>query len=270
MGTDSVHFDIDTVRERGTMKIRRRSFLCALLGANLPLLAAFMDSPALATSRVLNIVVYGGTGRIGSRIVAEARGRADHVTVVVRAPKTGSVPVGVALVPGDVLDSNAVARQISGQDVVISAVSGGFRGPSEVKQFQVEVAHSLIAALRSLKSRAPRLIVVGGASSLLLAPGKRVLDSGPQADPDSEMVTLTRALDYYRTVHDVDWTFVSPPPGLEIRSNERTGKYRVGGDYVLRDAEGQPARISVADFAVAIVDEAERPQHIQRRFTVAY
>lgn len=253
---------------------QRRIRLLALWSASLFLVFAVSGlSPVPAAAAGLKITVYGGTGRIGSHIVAEALRRGDQVTVVARNTSS-AVPTGVTLVSGNILDSKAVAQQIAGQDVVISAVSGGFGPNSEAQQFQQQVARSLVAALRSVKPSKPHLIVIGGASSLKVAAGGNQIMLDTMAarfkDPNSEMVGLTRALEYYRTVKDVSWTFLSPPPGLNEKSEDRTGKFRVGDDVVLRDAQGKPGGISVSDLAVAVVDEAEHPQHIRRRFTVAY
>lgn len=253
---------------------QRRVRLLALWGASLLLVFAVLGlMPVPAAAAGLKITVYGGTGRLGSHVVAEALRRGDTVTIVAR--NAGSnVPAGVRVVSGNILDSKAVAQQIAGQDVVISAVSGGFGATSEANQFQQKVARSLVAALRSVKPSKPHLIVIGGASSLLVQPGgtQTLLDTAPAKfkDPNSEMVGLVRALDYYRTVQDVDWSFLSPPPGLNVNSDDRTGKFRVGDDAVLRDTQGKPSGISAADLAVAVVDEAEHPQHIRRHFTVGY
>jgi putative NADH-flavin reductase len=249
--------------------------LLAMSSAFMLLVLAVLGlAPAPAAAAGLKITVYGGTGRIGSHVVAEALRRSDTVTVVARNTSS-ALPAGVTVVTGNILDSKAVAQQIAGQDVVVSAVSGGFGPTVETEGFQQKVARSLVAALRSVKPRAPHLIVVGGASSLRVAStgSQLMLDTLParlKNDPDNEMVGLTRALQYYQTVRDVDWSFLSPPLGLDLKSEQRTGKFRVGDDVVLRDARGKPSGISVSDLAVAIVDEAEHPQHIRRHFTVAY
>lgn len=226
-----------------------------------PLLAAAAATP----SAPLKITIYGGTGHIGQRIVNEALSRGHSVTVVVRDPASSSAPrPHLSMVKGDALDSAAVARQIAGQDVVISAIGGG---SSQGADFYTRVGQSYVSALRSLGRSAPRLIAIGGASSLEIAPGKTLLDTMPNAPPNSDMVTHKHALDYYRSIDDVQWTFVSP--SMQIEPGTRSGKFRLGTDQVLKDANGQ-SRISMEDFAVAVIDEAEHPQHLHQRFTVGY
>jgi len=242
--------------------------LIALLrgAAGLALAGSLPGMPArAAAAAALKITVYGGTGRIGSRIVDEALARGHSVTVIAREPSDATAPrPHLRFVRGDALDSAGVAAQIAGQDVVISAIgSRGSQGPD----FYMRVAQSFVSALRSLGARAPRLIVVGGAASLEVAPGKLLLDTMPAVDPASDMVTQKQALDYYRTVPDVAWSFVSP--SLQIEPGTRTGHFRLGGDQLLKDADGR-SRISMEDFAVALIDEAEHPQHIRSRFTVGY
>lgn len=245
----------------------------ALCGSAAVLLAA---SPGVGTaaSGPLKITVYGGTGALGSRIVDEAVRRGHVVTVAVRdTSKSSDARKRVRIVAGDALDSASIARQVRKQDVLIEAVSD--RGAS--KAFHVDVAHAMVGALRSLgPKKAPRLITVGGASSLKTASGELLFDVMPRPANlppliPNEWESQVHALEYYRSVHDVNWTFISPPPMLELNPTKgtRTGKYRIGGDQVLLDESGQ-SRISMEDLAVAILDEAEQPKHLRRRFTVAY
>jgi uncharacterized protein len=247
---------------------QRRRLLSALLAGTAGLLAASAGSSAATTAtaaKPLHITVYGGTGRVGSRIVDEALERGHIVTVVVHERgEPSAAREHLRTVQGDALDSAGVAAQVAGQDVVISAIGGG---ASQGPDFYTRVAQSYVAALRSLGARAPRLIAIGGAASLEVGPGKLLLDTMPNVDPNSDMVTHKHALDYYRTVHDVAWTFVSP--SMHIDPGTRTGKFRLGGDQLLTGADGQ-SRISMEDFAVAIIDEAEHPAHLRSRFTVGY
>jgi putative NADH-flavin reductase len=211
----------------------------------------------------LRIVVYGGTGNIGQRIVREALDRGDTVTVVVRDPSAMAEQLPrLHVVKGDVLDSAEVARTISGSDVVVSAVS--FRKPTPDSAAYRRAAESLMTALRSLGSRAPYLIVVGGAGSLQQPPG--VHFEIPAAWRD-EVDGQNDSLAYYRTVGDVRWTYLSP--AYMITPGTRSGRFRLGGDQFITDAKGD-SRISMEDYAVAIVDEAEKPAHVRRRFTIGY
>lgn len=248
----------------------------AILGAAAALATcvAFMAglAPATATAQQraatpLKIVVYGGSGNIGSRIVAEAAARGHQVTVVDRNPKPGSAPAGVRVVAGDVFDTADVGRQIAGQDVVISSIVAR---PAPTRDFSLRVVKSLVEAQRAQGSIKPRLLVVGGASSLYNAQGKRIADTLPPNLPEgtrNEIFSMVDALDHLYTVKDVPWTFFSPPSN--IAAGTRTGRFRLGGDQLLVDAQGQ-SRISYEDYAVAMIDEVERPQHQNKRFTAAY
>jgi putative NADH-flavin reductase len=211
----------------------------------------------------LSITVYGGTGNIGQRIVREALDRGDTVTVVVRNPSAMAEQLPrLHVVKGDVLDSAEVARTISGSDVVVSAVS--FRKPTPDSAAYRRAGESLVTALRSLGSRAPYLIVVGGAGSLQQPPG--IHFEIPAAWRD-EVDGQNDSLAYYRTVGDVRWTYLSP--AYMITPGTRSGKFRLGGDQFITDAKGD-SRISMEDYAVAVVDEAEKPAHVRRRFTIGY
>lgn len=204
------------------------------------------------------IVVYGGTGNIGSRIVTEALNRGHNVTVVSRTGKAHQEG-RLNAIEGDILNAADVAKVIAGKDVVISVVN------NREASFFTDAAKSVVTALRQDGKAAPRLIWLGGASSLEVEPGKRLLDTTPGAT--GSRLGHTQVLDYLRTINDVKWTFVSP--SMDIRPGQRTGKFRIGGDQLLKDAKGD-SRISIEDFAVAIVDEIEKPQQLQKRFTVGY
>jgi uncharacterized protein len=199
----------------------------------------------------MKIVVFGAGGRVGPVVVEEAERRGHEVTAARRAD-------------ADVRDAEAVARVAAGHDAAISAIGTGTGGDPRVVVDAVEPLLTGIA-----RAGVPRLIVIGGAASLEVAPGVRLLDTpefpeewkpGAQAAAD--------ALERYRAADtDVDWVFVSPAALLE--PGERTGSYRTGGDQVLTDEQSN-SRITYPDFAIALVDEAERPQHHRERFTAAH
>lgn len=252
-----------------------------------------------ATSKPLKVTVYGGTGRIGQRIVDEALTRGHIVTAVVRDPSVAKIRrERLTYVKGDALDSAGVAKQLIGQDVAVVAInassipgvprSADTNGPppgaapngaapagpppapppAQGEHFYLRTAESFVSALRGLGAKAPRLIHVGGAGSLLDKEGKMVSDAMPPSMPrTSDIFTQTEALNYYRTINDVKWTYVSP--SLMINPGKRTGKFRLGGDALLMSADGR-SEISMEDFAVAIVDEMEKPQFLRKRFTVGY
>ncbi|MFJ8626148.1 NAD(P)-dependent oxidoreductase [Kitasatospora sp. NPDC093550] len=211
------------------------------------------------------IAVIGANGTIGSAVVAEAVARGHEVTAVVRDPARyrGGVGGPVAVERGDVLDPADVARVAAGRDVLVSAVGGG-DGPGHLALIE-PAARSLVEGLRRLDGGAPRLIAVGGAGSLETAPGVRVWDTPGLPEAVLQIMRAHgAALDYYRTVSDLRWTVLSP--AAEIGPGERTGHYRTGLEQLLTDAGGR-SRISVPDFAVALVDEIEQPEHIGERFT---
>jgi putative NADH-flavin reductase len=217
-----------------------------------------------AAAPPLKITVYGGTGNIGQRIVHEALQRGAIVTIIVRDPSVATEhDARLTVRQGDVLDSMQVAQAAAGQDVIVCAVS--FRKPPDPGAY-VRAAKSLVGALRSLGLKAPRLIVVGGAGSLTDASGKLVAERIPVAFR-GEVLGQKDALDYYRTVTDVSWTYFSP--AFTISPGTRTGKFRLGRDELISDAHGD-SRISMEDYAVAVIDEAEKAAHVHRRFTIGY
>jgi putative NADH-flavin reductase len=231
-----------------------------LLGAVL-LAGAASAAPAGPS---LKIVVYGGTGNIGRRIVHEALTRGHTVKIIVRDPAAATEhDARLTVLQGDVLDGRQVAQQIAGEDVIVCAVS--FRKPPDFAAYR-RAAEVLVGAQRTLAARAPRLIVVGGAGSLEVAPGVLLVDRLPAAYR-GEVTGQKEALDYYRTAPDVPWTYFSPARTIE--PGMRTGQFRLGDDQLITDAKGD-SRISMEDYAVAVIDEAEKPAHLHRRFTIGY
>lgn len=197
----------------------------------------------------MHIVVFGPSGMIGSRVVAELNRRQHEVTGVSRSTGT------------DITDPEAVGAAVSGADVVVCAVSA-----REGTYTLADVARSLIAGLR--RSSVARLVVVGGAGSLEVAPGTRLLDTPDFPDEyKAEANQAAEALEVYRGVTDLDWTYVSP--AAFIHPGERTGSYRLGGDQLLLDERGN-SEISAEDFALAIADLVEQDGHSGERVTAAW
>jgi prolipoprotein diacylglyceryl transferase len=222
------------------------------------------DNPRHGEEKRMKIVVFGAGGRVGSRTVAEALARGHEVTAVVRDPAAHEPqPDGVSLVAGDATDPASVGEVAPGHDLAISTVGTGFGKAPETLP---AAARGLLEGLS--RAGVARLIVLGGAGSLEVAPGVRVLDTPDFREewkPDA--LAQAEALDIYRSATtDVDWTYVSPAAVLE--PGERTGEYRTGEDRLLVDDEGN-STISMEDFAVALLDEAESADHVRRRFTVA-
>ncbi|MFJ8671440.1 NAD(P)-dependent oxidoreductase [Streptomyces sp. NPDC093589] len=213
------------------------------------------------------IALFGANGTIGSRVLDEALRRGHQVTAVVRDPaKITTTHPNLTVTTGDVFDAESVAAAAKGQDVLISAVGGG-DGPGHLATIE-PAARSLVAGLRTLGDAAPRLITVGGAGSLRTPDGKQVWDA--EGLPDFLLQIMHAhgdALDFYRTVSDLSWTNLSP--AATIAPGERTGSYRTATDDLITGQDGS-SRISTEDYAVALLDELERPRHPGARFTVGY
>ena len=207
----------------------------------------------------MKIAIIGATGFIGSGILAESLRRKHDVTAIVR--NTGALPsrTGVTLVQGDATNPTGLAPLLSGHDVVISAFNPG-------KDETGLGGKSIMDAVK--RSGVSRLLVVGGAGTLEVAPGQRLVDQPdfPQEWKEGALRTAD-VLEQLRAELDLNWVFLSP--AAIIAPGERTGKYRIGGDQLLTDRNGE-SRISVEDYAVAMLDEAEKPQHACARFSVAY
>jgi putative NADH-flavin reductase len=252
-------WDASSVRKESIGRLIGQSWLKALAAG----LCLFLSG---ASAESLDISVIGGAGTIGQRIVQEALQRGHRVTIIVRDPaRVDQRHERQTVSQGDVLDAARIAMLVDGQDVVVSAV-GSARAKSPDPSLYRRAAESLVTALRTLGESAPRLIVVGGAGSLQDASGKLLVDRLPEKRKP-ESLGQKAALDYYRTIDDVQWTYVSP--AAHIAPGKRTGVFRRGGDQLIVDDKGE-SRISMEDYAVALIDEAENPQYIRKRFTVGY
>ncbi len=207
----------------------------------------------------MKIVIIGATGLTGSRILSEALDRGHQVTAIIRNPGTLPAHQHLTAVPCDVTRPADLAGLMAGHDVVISAFNPG-------KDESGTGTRSIIDAVKT--SGVGRLLVVGGAGSLEVAPGERVVDQpGFPEEWKAGALKTAAFLDELRGEAALDWVFVSP--AAMLAPGERTGKYRVGGDQLMTDDDGQ-SRISLEDYAVAMLDEAGRPQHHRARFSVAY
>lgn len=216
----------------------------------------------------MKIVVFGATGNIGQRIVAEALTRSWDVVGVVRDPAAVTAPDGrVKLVKGDATDAASVEELARGADAVVSAISPrpnarGLPAPS-----LAAATTALIAGTKA--AGANRLLVVGGAGSLLTPDGARLMDS--PGFPDAYKAEAQEGAESLAVIRSegagLDWTYLSP--AAEIHAGARTGKYRTTDETVLTDAAGR-STISFEDFAVAVLDELETPKHVGKRFGVAY
>jgi len=200
------------------------------------------------------IALIGASGNAGSRILKELSDRGHQVTAIARNPeKIASLPNVVAK-KGDVFDQAGLSELLKGHDTVISAV-----------HFTASDPVTLIEAVRA--SGVSRYLVVGGAGSLEIAPGQRVVDLPDfPAAYKAEATKGAEFLDRLKGEKQLDWTFLSP--SAEFVPGERTGKFRIGKDSLLSNEAG--SRISFEDYAIALVDEIEKPQHSRQRFTVGY
>ncbi|MEV0292206.1 NAD(P)H-binding protein [Nocardia sp. NPDC050710] len=211
----------------------------------------------------MRITVFGAAGDVGRRVVAEALTRGHEVTAVVRdLARADGVPAGATIRTGDASNRSDVESLSAGQDLVITATRPGVGRESELPAVTAVL-------LAGLARTGVRLLVVGGASTLLL-PGADGLTLHESPDFPAELRAIAQAcaeqLALCRTETVAEWAYVSPP--AELVPGVRTGVYRLGVDELLADANGD-STISMEDFAVALLDEAERPAHRRIRFTVA-
>jgi len=213
----------------------------------------------------LNIVIYGGSGNVGSRIVNEAAARGHHVTLVDKNPKPELAPPGVKVVAGDVFDKADVLKNIAGADALVSSI---VVRPAPTVDFALSVVKAEVEALRAQTGpKKTRLLIVGGGSSLYGADGKRIIErfGGMKS---GEVSSSVDSVDWLKAeVKDVQWSFFSP--NGTFSPGQRTGKYRFGTDKVIVDANGKSA-ISYEDYAAAMIDEIEKPQFINKHFTAGY
>lgn len=203
-----------------------------------------------------HIALLGITGRAGSRIATELLQRGHTLTGIARNVSKATARPGLTLKAADATDANALAEILQGHDLVVSSTPfvGGIDAPT------------LIAAAK--QAGVKRVIVVGGAGSLEVAPGVALIDT-----PEFPAIYKAEAsggrafLQALRTERELDWTFISPSAFFE--PGPRTGRFRLGGDQLLVDADGK-SHISMEDYAIALADEIETPRHARTRFTVGY
>ncbi len=207
----------------------------------------------------MKIALIGATGFVGSKILAESLERGHDVTAIVS--NTSALPAAAKLrgVKVDATDADALAEAVANHDLVISAFNPG-------KDPDGNGTQALIDGVR--RSGVDRLLAVGGAGTLEVAEGQRVIDQPdfPAEWKDGALRTAA-FLDQLRAEPTLDWVFVSP--AAHLVPGDRTGTYRTGGDRLMTGEDGE-SRISLEDYAVAMLDEAERPKHHRARFSVAY
>ena len=214
-----------------------------------------------------NIVLIGASGFVGSAILNEALERGHNVIAVVRHPdRIKTIHQRLTVKQTDASSAYNVAEVCKGADAVISSYNPGWKNPEIAKETTM-VYKAIIEGVK--KSGVKRLLVVGGAASLFVSPGKRLMDAG--IIPESFQPAVRALADVYlidlKAENSIDWVFFSPAgiiePGL------RTGKFRLGKDDLDVDEKGE-SKISVQDYAVAMIDELEKPAHHRERFTIGY
>jgi len=216
----------------------------------------------------MHIALIGPTGFVGAAVLATLLERGHQVTALVRDPARLAPQPRLAVVVADAYDAGAIAAAVRGHDAVISAFNPGWNDPALYDNFMRGSA----AIERGVEAGGVRrLLVVGGAGSLFVAPGVQLVDTPefvdhvpPNVVPGAQ--AARDALTALRANTALDWTLLSPPAMLG--QGEARGAYRVGGDDLLMDGD-KPAGIAVTDMALAIVDEIEQPRHVRARFTVA-
>jgi uncharacterized protein len=213
----------------------------------------------------VNVALLGPTGFVGSAVLKEALDRGHTVTAIVRNPDRLEKRLGLIAKKGDVYDTASLAGLIQGNDALISAFNPGWKDLN-LYEDQVRGTKSIIEAAK--KAGIKRILWVGGAGGLAVKPGVRVVDDPALPDwvrPGS--LATINALDQLRNEPDLEWTFLAP--SAEMKPGQRTGQFRFGENQLLVDSAGH-SRISVQDFAVAMINELEHPLHLRRRFTVGY
>jgi len=216
----------------------------------------------------MKVVVLAATGKAGRSVLSELILRGHDVVAVARSPQ--KLPSSINAIKDDLSNESSIAEIIEGADAVVTAYGPSTDDPryftdETYTDELVRVTQRVIAAVR--KARVPRLLMVGGAGSLWFSPGVTVLNSGHWPDNFKPIaISHTRAFAALRE-SDVNWTYFSPP--MLIAPGVRTGKFRTGNDNLIVDKNGM-AWVSFEDYAIALVDELEKPAHERARFTVGY
>lgn len=210
----------------------------------------------------MHILLLGATGQIGSRVCTEAVRRGHHVTAVARDTDALEPERRIDVSAADASEKGAVRQLARNQDVIVASLSPRGEGGDDT---YLQAIRNVLDVTR--QSDPERVILVGGAGSLQTASGTEFLDTDDFPDEyKAESEVVRQARDMART-SDTNWTVMTPP--IVIEPGERTGAYRIGGNQLLIDEDGN-SRITFEDFAAALVDELEEPAHEREQFTVAY
>ena len=217
------------------------------------------ESAQTPTSKPLKILVIGGSGMIGSRITAEAASRGHQVVAAARHPEKIKSGANVKAVSLDATDKAALIALAKDADVIVSATSP--RGGGDPIQEAKSIGEAVIAAGTATGKR---VFVIGGAGSLKKPDGTYVVDGMKGTPYVGEALGMRGVLEMLKA-SGANWTYFSP--ALSIAAGQRTGNYRLGTDTVLTNDKGE-SRISAEDFAKAVIDELETPQHLKSQMTI--
>ncbi len=212
----------------------------------------------------MKILVIGATGNVGSRVVEESLARGHSVTAVSRQPATQTDTARLHTVVADASDREALSHAGRGHDAAVAALSPWSAGGNDA--FLAAIG-AILAAVK--QEDIPYVLFTGGASSLEIKPGRRVIDEQKEQMPTEALGPALAVYDAYKLIRasDVNWTFLSPAGHFE--PGARTGQFRLGGEQPVTGASMQ-GTISPEDFAVAVLDELERPLHRCQQFNIAY
>jgi putative NADH-flavin reductase len=212
----------------------------------------------------MNITLIGASGFIGSAILNEALARGHRVKALVTRPERLAAHPNLDAQATDVMDVARLTAQLAGSDAVVSSFSG--HAQAEVLDYYLAGVKSIVSAAK--EARAPRLLMVGGAGSLEVAPGVQLIDTPTfPAQYKATAEGARQALQLLQKEASLNWTMLSP--SAVIAPGARTGTFRTSLNQLLTGADGS-STISVEDFALALVDELEQPAHPRQRFTVGY
>jgi len=213
------------------------------------------------------IAIIGASGFVGSALLKESLDRGHSVTAIVRHPEKIMIEhPNLQVKQGDILSEETVVNLVAGMDVVISAYNPGWTNPN-IGEDTTNAYISIIEGVK--KAGVSRLLIVGGAGSLFISPDVRIMDTG--VIPESYMFAVKSLADVYYNLQknekELDWVFFSP--AVNLAKGERTGKFRLGKNFLIVDDKGD-SNISVEDYAFAMLNEVESPQHHKERFTIGY
>jgi uncharacterized protein len=226
----------------------------------LPLIYEFRCDNSQTKGETMKVALIGATGKAGLRLQAELLRRGHQVTAVVRSPEKVKTEAGITTAKSDLSDAVQIAQVLKGADAVISA----YGPPADETAQLIGVTKRIVEAA---KKNGQRVLVVGGVASLFVAPGVTLLASGYLPEPYMPISKSHATVLENLAKSDADWTYFSPAAFFE--PGERTGNFRLGKDELVADASGT-SRISLEDYAVAAIDELEKPAHRGERFTIGY